>query len=59
MPIKKLVLVSFFSALISVSAWLLIPAPVPITLQTLMIFLTLGLLGGKYGTISVAVYIAL
>lgn len=59
MPIKKLILVSLFAALMAVSAWIAIPAAVPVTLQTLMVFLAVGLLGGKYGTISVAVYIAL
>lgn len=59
MPVKKLVLSSLFAALITIGAWISIPATVPFTLQTLMIFLAFGLLGGKYATISVAVYIAL
>ncbi len=60
MPIKKLVLTSLFAALITVSAWLSIPVTaISITFQTLMVFLAVGLLGGKYGTIAVAVYIAL
>lgn len=59
MPTKKLVLSSLFAALIAVGAWISIPTAVPFTLQTLMIFLALGLLGGKYGTVSVALYIAL
>jgi Uncharacterized conserved protein len=59
MPVRKLVLVSLFAALLAIGAWLYIPATVPITLQTLVLFLAVGLLGGKYGTIAVAVYITL
>lgn len=59
MPVKKLILSSLFAALMAVGAWISVPAAVPFTLQTLMVFLALGLLGGKYGTVSVAVYIAL
>ena len=40
-------------------AWISIPATVPFTLQTFAIFAALGLLGGKRGTVAVAVYLLL
>lgn len=47
------------TAIISICSWIQIPSPVPFTLQTLGIFLTLGLLGGKLGTLSILSYILL
>ena len=57
-----LVYISLFAVLIAVCSWISIPmtAPfVPFTLQTFGIFLTVGLLGGKRGTIAVLIYILL
>lgn len=54
-----LVYISMFTVLIAICSWISIPAAVPFTLQTLGIFLTVGILGGKRGTISVLVYILL
>ena len=60
MQVKKLTLCAMFSALLCVSAWLAIPlGEISVTLQTLVIFLCLGLLGGKYGCISIFVYLLL
>ena len=60
MQIKKMALCAMFSALLCISAWLAIPiGQISITLQTLVIFLCLGLLGGKYGSISIFVYLLL
>ncbi|MCQ2417740.1 MAG: biotin transporter BioY [Oscillospiraceae bacterium] len=47
------------AALIAICSWISIPTTVPFTLQTFAIFLLLGLLGGKKGTLSVLVYILL
>lgn len=47
------------TALLSICAWLCIPAPVPFTLQTLGVFLTVGLLGGRNGSLSVGLYLLL
>ena len=48
------------AALIAVCSWISIPiGEVPITLQTFAVFLTVGLLGGKLGSISVLVYVLL
>ena len=56
---KSLVQIGLFSALIAISSWISVPAPVPFTLQTMAIFLSVGLLGGKRGTMSVVLYILL
>ncbi len=47
--IKNCVLVSLFTAIIAVSSFITIPAPIPLTLQTLAIFCSLSILGGKKG----------
>lgn len=48
------------AALIAVCSWISIPiGEVPITLQTFAVFLAVGLLGGKLGTISVTVFVLL
>ncbi len=56
---KELVYVGIFAALMAVCAWIQIPGPVPFTLQTFAVFLAVGLLGGKCGTLAVFVYILL
>lgn len=47
------------TVLIAICSWISIPTTVPFTLQTLGVFLTIGLLGGKRGTISIIIYIVL
>ena len=47
------------AVLITLGAWVTIPAVVEFTLQTFAIFLILALLGGKRGTVSVCVYLLL
>lgn len=47
------------TALIIICSWITIPTAVPFTLQLFGIFLTLGLLGGKKGTLAVLLYILL
>ena len=56
---RSLVFIALFTALICVSAWITVPSAIPFTLQILGVFLTLGLLGGKKGTIAVACYLLL
>ena len=41
----------------SICAWISIPGQIPFTLQTMGVFLAVGLLGGKRGTVAVLVYI--
>ena len=52
-------LISLFAVLIAVCAWIAIPSAVPFTLQTFGLFATLGLLGGKRGTLAVLLYLLL
>ncbi|MBQ4055068.1 MAG: biotin transporter BioY [Clostridia bacterium] len=49
--------VALGSAVIALTSWISIPAPMPYTLQTFGIFFVLCLLGGKEGLFSVAVYV--
>ena len=57
--LTDMILIGLFAALIAVCAQIQIPAAVPFTLQTFAIFLVVGLLGGKRGTVSVVIYILL
>lgn len=57
--LTDMILIGLFAALIAVCAQIQIPAAVPFTLQTFAIFLAVGLLGGKRGTVSVVIYIML
>ncbi len=55
-----LVYIAIFAALMAVCAWISIPMPqVSFTLQTFGVFMAVGILGGKRGTLSVLVYILL
>ena len=55
-----MVLASLFAALTAICAWLSIPLPpISFTLQTLAILLALGVLGGKWGTVSICLYLAI
>ena len=57
-----LVLCGIFAALMAICSFITIPlgfTPVPINLATLGVFLTGGILGKKYGSISLIVYILL
>ena len=58
--VRDMTLISLFSALIAITSFIAIPiGTLPVTLQTFGVFATLILLGGRRGSISVAVYIAL
>ena len=57
--VKQLCFCGIFVALIAVCSWISVPTTVPFTLQTFAIFLAVGLLGGKLGTIAVTVYVLL
>ena len=58
--VRKMVLSSLFASLCAVCSWIAVPIPpVYITLQTLALLLTLGTLGGKWGSVSIALYLLL
>lgn len=55
-----MVLCSLFAALTAICAWIAVPIPpVAFTLQTFAVLLTLGLLGGKWGSVSILLYLLL
>jgi biotin transport system substrate-specific component len=51
--------VAVCAALMAVCSWISIPATVPFTLQTFAVFCSLGLLGGRRGTVAILVYLLL
>ncbi|MBE6996444.1 MAG: biotin transporter BioY [Ruminococcaceae bacterium] len=51
--------IALCAVLLTVCAWIAIPFPIPFTLQTLALFLTLCTLGGRKGLYAVAVYLLL
>jgi len=59
MKTSDLVLIGAFAALMTVCAWITVPATVPFTLQTFGVFAAFILLGGRRGTLAVLVYILL
>ena len=58
---KDIAYIAVFTALLAVCSWIAIPMPwgVAYTLQTLGVFLAVGVLGGKRGTLAVVVYLLL
>lgn len=57
--ILDMVYIGFFAALMALCSWIMVPSALPFTLQTMGVFLTMGLLGGRRGTLSVLTYILL
>ncbi len=58
--LRRMVLSSLFAGLMAICAWINIPVlEIAFTLQLFAIFLALGVLGGKWGTISVLIYLLL
>lgn len=56
---ENTVRIALCTALISVTAWITIPSPIPFTLQTFSVLLTCGLIGGKNASAAVLIYILL
>ena len=54
-----MVYIALFAVLIAICSWISIPATVPFTLQTFGIFVAVGTLGGKRGSLSVLIYLLL
>ena len=60
MKAKMMARCALFVSLMAVCAWIGLPLPpVRFTLQTLAVMTALGLLGAKWGTVSVTVYLLL
>ena len=60
MNVRKMAQCALFAALLCLCAWLAVPmGTTVVTLQTFGIFLCLGLLGGKWGTLTIGVYLLL
>ena len=56
---RDIAYISVCAVLMAVCAWISIPAAVPFTLQTFAVFCSLGVIGGKRGTIAIVVYLLL
>ena len=56
---RDLAMIALCAALMAVCSWISIPAAVPFTMQTFGVFLAVGLLGGRRGSIAIAVYLLL
>ncbi|MDY4692833.1 MAG: biotin transporter BioY [Blautia sp.] len=54
-----MVYIAVFAVIMAICSWISIPAQVPFTLQTFGVFVAVGVLGGKRGTLAVLVYILL
>lgn len=54
-----MVYIGMFAVLMAICSWISIPTAIPFTLQTFAVFLAVGVLGGRRGTMAVLVYILL
>ena len=60
MKVRNMVRCALFAALMAICAWISLPiGGVPVTLQTFGLYLTLLVLGGKLGSISIGIYLCL
>lgn len=51
--------IAIFAVIIAVCSWISVPMIVPFTLQTFGVFLSVGVLGGKRGSLAVLIYLLL
>lgn len=57
---KYMTRAALFAALMAICAWISIPVlDIAFTMQTFGVFLTLGVLGGKWGSLSILIYLLL
>ena len=59
LTVRDTAMVGMMAALMAVCAWITVPFTVPFTMQTFGVFVTLRLLGGRKGTLAIALYILL
>ena len=60
--LRKMISASIFACIITICSWISFPFPltgIPITLQTMAIFLSLLVIGGKWSSASILIYIIL
>ena len=54
-----MVCIAIFAVLMAICSWIAVPTTVPFTMQTFGLFLTVGVLGGKRGTLAILIFILL
>ena len=54
---KEMAYIALFAIIIAICSWAAVPGPIPFTMQTFAIFLSMGLLGGRRGTMAVGLYL--
>lgn len=54
-----IVYIGVFAVIMAICSWISIPTTVPFTLQTFGVFIAVGILGGKRGSLAVLVFIIL
>ncbi|MBU3804230.1 MAG: biotin transporter BioY [Candidatus Cellulosilyticum pullistercoris] len=59
LTVKDIAYISLFTALIAICSWISIPTTVPFTMQTFAIFVAVGALGIRRGTLSIMIYLLL
>ena len=60
MKARKMAYCAVFAALLAVCGWIAVPfGSSAFTMQTFGVFLTLGLLGGKWGCVAIGVWLAM
>ena len=59
MDTRDVTMIAVCTAMMVICSWISIPATVPFTMQTFGVFLSVGLLGGRRGTLAVSVYLLL
>ncbi len=58
--VKQMALAALFAAIMAICAWISVPVlDIAFTMQTFAVFLALGVLGGKWGSVSILVYLLL
>ena len=59
LSVRDMTYIAMFAVVMAICSWISIPSVVPFTLQTFGVFLAVGVLGGKRGTLAVLIYILL
>ena len=59
MKLKKMITAAFSAVFIAVCSWIVIPTPIPFSMQTFGIFLLLFIFGGRKCLFSILIYTAL